>query len=424
MTFSRRRNTNLHTNLSFLSVIAFLAFLLLVGATDEVFAGTIVVPAGGDLQAAIDIAQPGDTIILQAGGSYNGNFRLRNKGITSAAGTITIRTSNLAGIPGAGERVSHTHDGAMARILAPGNGLPAIETDAGAGFYKLIGIYVSVNYTMGHGSSFLITLGNGNDSNPNYGVWLSHDITFDRCHVAGKFGDSRFAFAVHGERLTVINSIVDEFANPPGNDSAGFWFPNGGGHLLENNLISAGMWMIDFGGADSDSPNRARVTTATTTSANLTSFEGTRPVVGDLLAFKVWDLPGGTFQPSIPQWQPNTNYVVGSTLWAGQDFLGRTRFFYVSRSGTTGATPPNWNSTTEYHGEDLLEDGTLQWTYFNGHFMVGKVIAVNGDSVSYVRRGPDRDCPPSNGREPGQVERLQPVSNSSPQPLSASCCVG
>ena len=47
-------------------------------------AATLTVNAGGDLQAAIDAAHPGDTIVLQAGATFNGPFRLRVKNGTDA----------------------------------------------------------------------------------------------------------------------------------------------------------------------------------------------------------------------------------------------------------------------------------------------------------------------------------------------------
>src|SRR5690349_11164620 len=40
---------------------------------------TIYVKAGGDLQAAIDDARPGDAIELEPGGTYHGPFKLRRK---------------------------------------------------------------------------------------------------------------------------------------------------------------------------------------------------------------------------------------------------------------------------------------------------------------------------------------------------------
>ncbi|MGE5359790.1 MAG: hypothetical protein ACM3NQ_12305, partial [Bacteroidales bacterium] len=42
-------------------------------------AATITVPAGGDLQAALDRAQPGDTVLLQPGATYTGNYVLGDK---------------------------------------------------------------------------------------------------------------------------------------------------------------------------------------------------------------------------------------------------------------------------------------------------------------------------------------------------------
>jgi hypothetical protein len=50
----------------------------------------ITVPAGGNFQAALDAAQPGDVITLAAGATYVGPFTLRN---TTGTGWITVRTS-------------------------------------------------------------------------------------------------------------------------------------------------------------------------------------------------------------------------------------------------------------------------------------------------------------------------------------------
>src|SRR5262249_10415197 len=49
---------------------------------------TISVSAGGDFQAALNTAQPGDTILLQAGATFTGNFVLPVK---SGSSYITIR---------------------------------------------------------------------------------------------------------------------------------------------------------------------------------------------------------------------------------------------------------------------------------------------------------------------------------------------
>src|SRR5262250_413788 len=51
---------------------------------------TINVAAGGDVQAAIDQARPGDVIKLQAGATFTGNFQLPNK---NGSDWIVIRSS-------------------------------------------------------------------------------------------------------------------------------------------------------------------------------------------------------------------------------------------------------------------------------------------------------------------------------------------
>ena len=51
---------------------------------------SINVPAGGNLQSAIDSARLGDTIVLAAGATYTGNYTLPAK---TGSGWIIIRSS-------------------------------------------------------------------------------------------------------------------------------------------------------------------------------------------------------------------------------------------------------------------------------------------------------------------------------------------
>src|SRR5262245_28001955 len=66
------------------------ALLLLFVAATNAAAVTIDVAPEGDLQAAINAAQPGDLILLAPGATYAGNFRLTDK---PGEAFITIRTS-------------------------------------------------------------------------------------------------------------------------------------------------------------------------------------------------------------------------------------------------------------------------------------------------------------------------------------------
>src|SRR5437588_12979175 len=79
---------------------------------------TIAVPAGGDFQAALNNANPGDTIQLAAGASYTGPFTLRNK---SGAGWIYIVSSALSTLPAPGTRVSPAQASAMPKLWGPCN---------------------------------------------------------------------------------------------------------------------------------------------------------------------------------------------------------------------------------------------------------------------------------------------------------------
>ena len=54
----------------------------------QTYAGTINVPAGGDLQGALTSAQPGDNIILAAGATFTGNFHIINNYVAAAAENI------------------------------------------------------------------------------------------------------------------------------------------------------------------------------------------------------------------------------------------------------------------------------------------------------------------------------------------------
>ena len=78
---------------------------------------TITVNAGSDLQSAINSAQLGDTIVLQAGATWTGNFTLPNK--TSGSGWIYIRTSAYSSLPAPGTRVFPSDAGNMAKIVTP-----------------------------------------------------------------------------------------------------------------------------------------------------------------------------------------------------------------------------------------------------------------------------------------------------------------
>ena len=99
-------------------------------------AATIVVPAGGDFQAALDAAQPGDVITLEPNATYIGNFILPNKG--QGSDYITIRSAAPdATLPDAGVRITPAYASLLPKIKSP-NALQALSTATGAHHYQLM----------------------------------------------------------------------------------------------------------------------------------------------------------------------------------------------------------------------------------------------------------------------------------------------
>jgi hypothetical protein len=125
---------------------AILLVCVLVGAVTVRATTWHVVPVStaAQLQAALDVAKPGDSIRL-APGTYVGHFTLRNRG---ASGTLPIIIRSAIDQPAG--RVSPTSASTMARIMSPDSGA-AIATDSGqpVGGYVLKYLNVQANETQG-----------------------------------------------------------------------------------------------------------------------------------------------------------------------------------------------------------------------------------------------------------------------------------
>jgi poly-beta-1,6-N-acetyl-D-glucosamine synthase len=207
---------------------------------------TISVPAAGDLQSALDDAQPGDTIVLVPGAQYVGSFRLPKK---SGSEWITIQ-SDPAGprpLPGPGVRVQPADAASMARVV--GEGASAIIADPGAHHYRFVGVEIAP--APGTFVTNLVDLGD-----PRSLDQVAHHLTFERCYIHGDPAKgARRGIALNSAETTVIDSYLADFKEV-GADSQAIagWSGPGPFHII-NNFIQGAAENVLFGGADPPIPN-------------------------------------------------------------------------------------------------------------------------------------------------------------------------
>ena len=199
----------------------------------------IVVRAGDSLQTALNQAQPGQTIELQAGATFDGNFILPVK---TGAGYITVRTSTPdAQLPGATTRIDPSHEPLLPTIRSL-NAIPALRTAAGTHHWRLLGLRFAST-----GGSDVISLGDGNQSDP---LLVPSDLILDRIIIRGDAtrGQKR-GIALNSASTQILNSYIAGI-RLVGQESQGIACWNGPGpFVIQNNYVeAAGIGML-FGGA-------------------------------------------------------------------------------------------------------------------------------------------------------------------------------
>ncbi|MCC6462065.1 MAG: hypothetical protein IT260_16440 [Saprospiraceae bacterium] len=210
-----------------------------------------------DLQTAINQAQPGSILLLDAGVRFSGSFTLPNK---TGAGWIILASSQWALLPAPGIRIDPlaptgnsqypTQAAAMPKIVTTNPaGLPCFRTHAAAHQYRLVGLEITADTTVLN-SYGLVFFGDASAAQ-NTVAKVPHDLILDRCYVHGHTQATvmKAGVLLNAARAAVLDSYVSDF-HSIGFDTYAIGGTNGPGPFrIRNNYLEAAGENILFGGA-------------------------------------------------------------------------------------------------------------------------------------------------------------------------------
>lgn len=198
----------------------------------------LFVPVGGNLQAALNAALPGDVVELANGGTWTGNFALPNK---TGAGWITIRPSDTTMLPPPGTRIHPLTN--LPKLVSPNN-QEAVATMFGAHHWRLVGLDVTT-FVQNTG---LVRMGTGYEKTV---AELPHDLILDRMYIHGSpTSFLRRAVVLNGGSSAVIDSYISEVHdNGPDSQTISGW-SGPGPYKIVNNYLEAASEIVMFGGSD------------------------------------------------------------------------------------------------------------------------------------------------------------------------------
>jgi PKD repeat protein len=210
----------------------------------RVEAETIYVAAGASLQAALNAAQPGDTILLAEGAEFVGNFVLPAK---AGDQWITVRSAAPDPVlPAAGVRIQPAHAPLLARLRSP-NTAAALRTAPGAHHWAVRYLEFAANLS-GHGD--IIQIGDGSSAQNTLSA-VPHHLVLSHLYIHGDplWGQKR-GIALNAAHVTISDSHISE-CKGVGQDTQAIGGWNGPGpYLIENNYLEAAGENVLFGGAD------------------------------------------------------------------------------------------------------------------------------------------------------------------------------
>lgn len=207
--------------------------------------GSIIrVNADGDFQAALDKANPGDTILLEQGAEFVGNFKLPKK---SGNEFITIRSSAKdSELPGEYVRIDPEKYASKLPKLYSETGGPVIAAYDGAHHFRFFAVEFGGTKD---GNSNIVKIGMGDEKSIEE---LPHHIEFDRIymHATSPLGQRR-GIAANGKHIKITNSYIAGIRRKGEESQAIAAWATDGPIEITNNYLEGGGENILFGGATS-----------------------------------------------------------------------------------------------------------------------------------------------------------------------------
>jgi Bacterial Ig-like domain (group 2) len=206
------------------------------------------VPAGANLQTAINAAQPGDELLLAQGATYIGNFTLPSKAASSSWIVIRTDASDASiGFPGTRMTPSRAGSARLAKILTPTIS-SVFVTALGASHYRITGVEIGTTSAVTDINA-LIRFGDASFSQKSAAT-TANNLVLDRAYVHG-------SPSLHMNRCLMLNSatsaVVDswlgECHSNHGESQAIVGWNGPGPFLIQNNHLEAGHEVVVFGGS-------------------------------------------------------------------------------------------------------------------------------------------------------------------------------
>jgi hypothetical protein len=206
--------------------------------------------------SALNVSQPGDVIVLDAGVIYQGNFRVPAKP-NPGGKWIYIISSKLGSLPGTGARVSPSDAVNMPKIVTP-NVSQALSFVSGSNHIRIVGVemysgstYAPSGYTPGVFYGYYLV---GDAGAFPWAQPIPDSIILDRVYVHGDpRHDLQAGLQVNFSNGAVVDSHVSEIHMKGTDTCAVCAFFTPGPLLVSNNHLEAAGENIIFGGSGGNS---------------------------------------------------------------------------------------------------------------------------------------------------------------------------